>query len=80
MPKYRVLAKSFINNAIREAGEVVEYDGKPGKALELIPEAAAEPKLTKKEAEAKAKAEAEALAKAEAEAKAKADAEEKAKA
>ena len=77
MPKYRVLEKSYIGNAIREAGEVVEYEGKPGKALELIAEAPAEPKLTKKEAEAKAKAEAEAKAAAEAEAKAKADAEAK---
>lgn len=86
MPKYRVLAKSYIGNTIREVGDVVEYDGKPGKALELIEEAPAEKKLTKKEAEAQAKAEAEAKAKAdaeaaaaEAEAKAKAEAEAKAK-
>ncbi len=72
MPKYRVLAKSYINNAIREEGDVVEYEGKPGKFLELIPEAEAEPKLTAAEAKAKAKADAEAKAKAEAEAKANA--------
>lgn len=78
MPKYRVLEKSYINNAIREAGDVVEYEGKPGKALELIAEAPAEQKLTKKESEAQAKAEAKAAA--EAEAKAKADAEAKANA
>lgn len=36
MAQYRVLAKSFINNAIREEGDVVEYDGKPGSNLELI--------------------------------------------
>ena len=36
MAQYRVLAKSFINNAIREEGETVEYDGKPGSNLELI--------------------------------------------
>lgn len=36
MPMYRVLAKSFINNAIREEGEIVEYDGKPGSTLELV--------------------------------------------
>lgn len=38
MPKYHVLAKSFINNTIAEVGEVVEYDGKPGSNLELIVE------------------------------------------
>ena len=42
MPKYRVLAKSFINNAIAEVGDVVEYNGKPGSNLELIPEKKAE--------------------------------------
>lgn len=36
MAKYRVLARSFINNTIVEAGDVVEYDGKAGSALELI--------------------------------------------
>lgn len=36
MPIYRVLAKSFINNAIREEGETIEYDGKGGSNLELI--------------------------------------------
>lgn len=36
MPTYRVLAKSFINNAIREEGEIVEYDGKAGSNLELV--------------------------------------------
>ena len=79
MPKYRVLEKSYIGSAIREVGDSVEYEGKPGKALELIAEAPAEQKLTAAEAKAKAKAEAEA-AKAEAEAKAKADAEAKANA
>lgn len=34
--KYRVLTKSFINNAIREEGDIVEYDGKAGSNLELI--------------------------------------------
>lgn len=38
MPKYYVLAKSFINNTIVEVGEIVEYDGKPGSNLELVPE------------------------------------------
>lgn len=38
MPKYHVLAKSFINNTIHEVGDVVEYDGKPGSNLELIAE------------------------------------------
>jgi len=36
MPTYRVLEKSFINNAIREEGELVEYDGKAGSNLELV--------------------------------------------
>ena len=36
MAKYRVLEKSFINNAIREEGEIVEYDGEVGSNLELI--------------------------------------------
>lgn len=46
MPMYYVLAKSFINDAIREVGEIVEYNGKPGSNLELIPESkpAAAPK------------------------------------
>lgn len=36
MPTYRVLEKSFINNAIREEGELVEYNGRPSKNLELV--------------------------------------------
>lgn len=36
MAKYRVLVRSYINNAIREEGDVVEYDGRPGSNLELI--------------------------------------------
>ncbi len=36
MPKYRVLALSYINNALVQPGEVVEYDGKPGANLELM--------------------------------------------
>jgi len=36
MAKYRVLEKSFINNAIVEAGVIVEYAGKPGSNLELV--------------------------------------------
>lgn len=36
MPTYLVLQKSFINNAIREEGEHIEYDGKPGSNLELV--------------------------------------------
>lgn len=48
MPKYRVLAKSFINNAIAEEGAVVEYDGQPGSNLELIEPAKAEGKRGRK--------------------------------
>jgi hypothetical protein len=36
--KYRVLVRSFINNSIREEGEIVEYDGKPGSNLEPVGE------------------------------------------
>lgn len=36
MAKYRVLAISFINNALVQEGDVVEFDGTPGSALELI--------------------------------------------
>jgi hypothetical protein len=36
MPKYRVLEKSFIDNHIREAGDVVEYDGYPSENLEPL--------------------------------------------
>lgn len=34
--QYCVLERSFINNTVVEEGEIVEYDGKPGKNLELI--------------------------------------------
>jgi len=36
MPKYRVLVRSFINDGLREEGEIVEYNGKPGSNLELV--------------------------------------------
>lgn len=36
MPKYRVLVRSFINNGLREEGDIVEYDGKAGSNLELL--------------------------------------------
>jgi hypothetical protein len=36
MPKYRVLERSFINNGLREEGDIVEYDGKAGSNLELV--------------------------------------------
>ena len=39
MAKYKVLELSFINNAIVDAGAVIEYDGEPGPNLELIEEA-----------------------------------------
>lgn len=44
MAKYRVLEKSFINNTIVEAGEIVEYEGRASGNLELIEEAPAKPK------------------------------------
>lgn len=55
MPKYKVLAKSFINNSIVEEGEVVEYDGKPGTNLELIEDG--KPKRGKKAVEAEGSSE-----------------------
>ena len=36
MPQYRVKETSFINNKLVQEGDVVEYDGRPGKNLELI--------------------------------------------
>lgn len=48
MAQYRVLVKSFINEAIREEGDIVEYAGKPGSNLELVEEEEAQPKATKK--------------------------------
>ena len=49
MARYRVLTKSFINQAIQEPGAIVEYDGKAGSNLELIED-------VKPKAEAKGKA------------------------
>jgi hypothetical protein len=40
MPKYRVLEKSFINNALVEEGAIVTYDEKPGPNLEPMDAAA----------------------------------------
>lgn len=34
MPQYRVKVKSFIGNAIRQEGDIVEYDGEPHSNLE----------------------------------------------
>lgn len=36
MPKCRVLVRSFINNGLREEGDIVDYDGKIGSNLELV--------------------------------------------
>lgn len=38
MPKYRVLAPCFINNGLRAEGDIVDFDGPKGSALELIAE------------------------------------------
>jgi hypothetical protein len=38
MAQYKVLERSFINNAIVEEGAVVEYDGEASSNLELIVE------------------------------------------
>lgn len=52
MPKYKVLAKSFINNSIVEEGDIVDYDGKPGSNLELVEGDKPKAKGGKKSAEA----------------------------
>lgn len=36
MKSYRVLKKSFIGGSLRQVGEIVDFDGKPGSNLELI--------------------------------------------
>ena len=36
MPQYRVKTKSFIGNAIRHEGDIVEYDGEPHMNLEPL--------------------------------------------
>jgi hypothetical protein len=36
MPQYRVLKRSFIDNHIREEGDVVNYDGYPSDNLEPL--------------------------------------------
>jgi len=38
MPRYKLLAKHFINNSIYEEGEIVTYDGTPGAMMELVDE------------------------------------------
>jgi hypothetical protein len=34
--KYKVLEKSFINGALVEEGEIIDYDGEPGPNLEPV--------------------------------------------
>lgn len=36
MAKYRVLEKSFINNALVDEGAIIDYDGEASANLELI--------------------------------------------
>lgn len=39
MAKYRIIdAPTFINNTLEQPEAIVEFDGKPGKTLELIEE------------------------------------------
>lgn len=52
MAKYRVLEKSFIGNAIREAGDIVEYDGLVSGNLEPIDEEGREVAALSDEADA----------------------------
>jgi len=50
MAKVRVLVRSYINNAIREEGEIVdEYNGKIGSNLELVEEKPSKAKAPKGE-------------------------------
>lgn len=44
MPKYRVKTKSFIDNSLREEGEIIEYGGVPGDNLEPMDKAAEDAK------------------------------------
>lgn len=49
MAKYRVLTKSFINHALVEEGEIIDYDGVPHENLEpMDPPAQKAAKETKK--------------------------------
>jgi hypothetical protein len=43
MAKYRVLTKSYIDSAIVNEGDVIEYDGEASANLELIEPEEAEP-------------------------------------
>lgn len=36
MAQYRLLDKTFINNTLREKGEIVDYDGQPGSTLQPV--------------------------------------------
>lgn len=36
MARYRLLERTFINNSLREAGEIVDYDGQPGSTLQPV--------------------------------------------
>lgn len=36
MAQYRLLEKTFINGALRDKGEIVEYDGQPGSTLQPV--------------------------------------------
>lgn len=53
IPKYRVTSRSFINNGLREEGDIVEFDGIPADNLEPI-DAPAEKAAKKNTAAAKA--------------------------
>jgi hypothetical protein len=61
MAKYRVLEKSFVNDAIREVGDIVDFNGIPAgnlepmdpqgaAAAELLPQANAEADVRRKRA------------------------------
>lgn len=40
MAKYKVLERSFLNNRLHEAGDIINYDGTPAANLEPVDSAA----------------------------------------
>lgn len=47
MAQYKVIQKSFINGAIVDEGDIIEYDGVASGNLELIPDPNAVPEEVK---------------------------------
>ena len=53
MARYRVLKRSFINSALREEGDVIDFDGEAGSNLSRLDPPEAETKPVKASASAK---------------------------